>query len=117
MTIWERMENALGAIRAGGTAVSAGQKLVGSGAQLPDLFLVYFLVSSPPEQHADDRETMRSYLMQVSIYSRAGLTNLPDVDGAMVAAGFQRAGQRELPYNQATQHYGLALDYIFLEQE
>lgn len=114
MSIWERVAAALAGL---GVAVSAGQKLVGTAASLPDTFIVYFLVDSPPMQHADDMEICRSYRMQVSVFARAGLAGIPDVDAAMVAAGFTRGGQRELPFDQVTQHYGLALDYNFLEQE
>jgi len=54
--------------------------------------------------------------MQVSVYDRNGLTNLPDTDGVMVAAGFSRGPKRELPYNPATRHFGLALEYVYLEE-
>jgi len=113
MTIWERVKNALTGL---GVPISANLHIEASGAELPDLFLVYFLVSSPPEQSADDRETLRSYRMQVSAYSRSGLISLPDIDGAMVAAGFSRGPQRELPFNEQTRHFGLALEYIYLEE-
>jgi len=114
MSIWERVKNALTGL---GVPISANLHIEASGAELPDLFLVYFLVSSPPEQSADDHETLRSYRMQVSAYSRNGLTSLPNIDGAMVAAGFSRGPQRELPFNELTRHFGLALEYIYLEEE
>lgn len=113
MTIWEITAAAL----TGLGVPMAASRYIGSNDQLPDLFLVYFLVSSPPEQHADNLETLRSYLMQVSIFSRTGLTGLPDVAGAMVAAGFTRGLERELPFNQTTGHYGLALELNFLAEE
>jgi hypothetical protein len=116
MTIWERVASALSVIGAT-VPVSAGQKMVASGVQLPDQFIVYFLVSSPAEQHADDAETLRSYRVQVSIFSRSGLAGLPDVSAAMVTAGFTRGVQRELPYNQVTAHYGLALEFNYLEEQ
>jgi len=114
MTIWEITEDALDGLS---TPVAANVFLTASTEALPDLYMVYTLVSSPPEQHADNLETLRSYRMQVNVYSRAGLVNLPDVDGAMVAAGFGRGPKREISYNQITRHFGLALEYIYLEAE
>lgn len=112
MSIWERVVAALTGL---GVPMAANVYVAPTAGELPDLYLVYFLVSSPPEQHADDAEILRSYRMQVTIYNRAGLASLPDVDGSMVAAGFTRGPQRELPYNQLTRHFGLALEYVYLE--
>lgn len=109
-TIWDVTQEALSGL---GVPVVANALIVASGASLPDVFVVYSLVSSPPIKWADDFETMRFYRMQVSIYSRNGLTDLPDVSDAMVAAGFARGPMRELPYNQETRHFGLALEFIF----
>lgn len=112
MSIWERVAAALTGL---GVPMAANVMISETGEALPDLYLVYFLVSGPPAQHADDAETLRHYRMQVSAYNRAGLASLPDVDGAMTAAGFTRGPQQELPYNPQTLHYGLAFEYIYLE--
>jgi len=112
MTIWELVEDALDGLS---TPMAANVYLSASTETLPDVYMVYILVSSPPEQHADNVETLRSYRMQVNIYSRAGLVDLPDVDTAMTAAGFSRGPMRELPYNAITHHFGLALEYVFIE--
>lgn len=114
MTIWERVEAALETLSPA-VPFAANVYVVGSGAQLPDLYLVYFLVSSPVEQRADDAETQRSYRVQVTHYSRAGLAGLPDVKTAMVAAGFVTSNKREIPYDRTTRHYGLAEEYVFVE--
>ncbi len=114
MSIWSQVNVALIGL---GLPMAANVYRAANGAELPDLYLVYFLVSSPPEQHADDVEKLRSYRMQVSIYSRNGLEGLPDVDTAMVGAGFTRGPITEIPFNQVTGHYGLALEYIFLEEQ
>jgi hypothetical protein len=82
---------------------------------LPDTYLAFQLITSPPAQHADDAETQRAYLVQVSIYSRSGLESLPDVDGAMSAAGFQKGDFRNLPKDSESGHFGLAKDYHYLE--
>lgn len=81
---------------------------------LPDTYLVYKLISSPPEQHAENKETLRSYRIQVSIYSKSGLAVLPDVDTPMLAAGFLKSDMKELPHSQSTAHFGLAKDYVIL---
>jgi hypothetical protein len=100
-----------------GLPLAANTYVPVSGAELPDQFIVYQLISSPPAQHADDAETLRRYRVQVSFYSRTGLASLPGVDAAMTGAGYTRGPQRELPYNQLTRHYGLALEYLFLNEE
>jgi len=114
MSVWSETYTALSPL---GWPLAEGVLLSASGAELPDQYLVYFLVSAPPIQHADNAETLRNFRMQVSAYSRSGLHGLPDIDAAMVAAGFTRGPQRELPYNQLTRHFGLALEYVYLNQE
>lgn len=81
---------------------------------LPDTYLVYTLISSPPEAHFDNAETLRSYRIQVSIFSKSGLASLPDVDTAMLAAGFMKSNFREIPRDQNSAHFGLAKDYVIL---
>lgn len=110
-SIWELTEDALDGL---GVALAANVMVEGTGTALPDQFIVYQLISSPPELHADDAETLRSYRMQVTVYNRAGLISLPDVEGAMVTAGFRKSMFRELPYNTLTRHYGLAMEFIYL---
>jgi hypothetical protein len=58
---------------------------------------------------------MRCWRVQISYYNRSGLAGMPDIDGAMTSAGFERGGVRELPYNQQTRHFGLALEFIYTE--
>lgn len=79
--------------------------------------MVYFLVSGPPTQHADNVEKMRDYTVQVNTFSRDGLINLPDVDGAMKAAGFTKGSVREIPLDEETGHFGLGTEYHFSESE
>jgi len=113
-TIFERAETAIATL---GVPYANQVYLVQSGASLPDLFMVFFLVSSAPLLEADNAEELRSNRVQVSIYSRTGLNSLPDLDGAMTAAGFVRSGKAQLPFNQETRHFGLAFDYLFTEDE
>jgi len=110
MTIFERVNTALAAI-APPTPFAMDTYL---GA-LPDQYLVYSLIVSGPQQHADDVEKERTHRIQVSIYDRAGLVALPDVDTPMLAAGFIFSSQRQLPKDPDTGHYGLVKEYVFLE--
>jgi hypothetical protein len=114
MTIWERVSAALAILS---TPLAANRYLVPTGAELPDQYLVYQLISDPAAQHADNQETLREYRVQVSVYSRSGLAVLPvAVENAMLAAGFTRLSAVERPYNESTRHFGLAIDFSYLEE-
>lgn len=113
-TIWEKVTTALAGIS---TPKAAGVYIPANGAELPDSFITYQVVSNPPEQHADNAETMQSYRVQVTYYDRDGLAGMPDIKGAMAAAGFMRAGGYELPYDTTTRHFGLVMDFFLLESE
>ena len=108
--IWELTRLALVGL---GWPLAADQYLVATSAALPEQFLVYQLISSPPELFADNVEKHRSYHMQVSAYSRSGFTALPDIAAAMVAVGFMPGPIRSLPYNPSTRHYGLVLEFVY----
>lgn len=110
MTIWEIVDLALSGI---GVPYAANSMVLKTGDDLPDVFAVYQLISSPPVLHAENLEYMRSYRIQVSVYSRNGLANLPNVTTLMVSAGFTRGPITELPYNGETGHFGLALEFVY----
>lgn len=114
MDIWSATRTALTGLE---LPMAANQYMAATGAEIPDTFLVYQLVTSPAQQHADDAETLRSYLMRVTYYSRDGLSTCPDIKNAMVAAGFSRGEFRELPYFQETRHFGLSFDFNYLDEE
>ena len=109
--IWEKVCLALQPLN---VPMAADRFVPANGSELPDVYLVYRLISSPAQQHADNQETLRMYRVQISIYSRTGLDQLPDVDNAMKAAGFQPSSARGLPYNEPSRHFGLAKDYVFV---
>lgn len=113
--IWQRTQTALATLAP--LPVAANVFIGATPGTQPDQFAVYQLIASPPELHADNAEISRSYRMQVTYYSRAGLENLPDIAGAMTAAGFRRGPLRELPYNPATRHYGLAMEFVYVEDQ
>lgn len=110
MTVWELVDLTLSGI---GVPYAANSMVLATGNNLPDVFIVYQMISSPPVMHAEDIEMLRYYRIQVSIYSRNGLANLPNVTARMVAAGFTRGPITELPYNGDTGHFGLAYEFIY----
>ncbi len=113
--IWQIVSDALNVL---GYPLAANTMIIETGGQLPDLYLVPQLISSPPVLHADNIETMRMYRVQVSIYSRDGLSGLPaSVKAAMTSAGFTASSMREIPYNPDTRHFGLAMDFIYTSDE
>ena len=113
-TIYARTKTALDTL---GLPMAKNQYKPGSNQELPDEYLVYQLISSPAAQHADNVERLRFYKMQVNHFYRAETKSNPAIAGAMVAAGFMRADGRDLPYNEATRHYGESLDFTYLEKE
>lgn len=112
-TIFESVATALGTLSPV-IPFGLGQYLTPGGGELPDTFITFTEISGVPTQHADDAETLRTYRIQVSIYARAGLVALPNVDAAMIAAGFRKGPERQLPYDKETRHFGLAKDYFYL---
>lgn len=80
---------------------------------LPDLYVVHQLINDDANQHADNEETARSYLVQVTVWSVTGLSNLPDINTAMKSVGFRKRNERQLPKDQQTGHYGLAMEFIY----
>jgi hypothetical protein len=113
-SVWERTATAIATLN---VPYAASKLKVDSGESLPDLFLVFFLVSAPAILHADNEEKAREYKMQVNVFSRDGLINLPDVDGAMKAAGFKKGNMIEIPEDEETGHFGLGTEYVFSESE
>ena len=111
-TIFERVSTALATLSPAIPFALAPYKSTGA---LPDTFIAYQLIGSPQEQSADDAETMRSYSVQVTIWSKSGLVSIPNVDGVMVTAGFQKGDQRQIPQDPETGHFGLAKEFVYLE--
>ena len=112
MNIFARTEAALGTIDPTVPFALAPYK-----GDLPDQFVVHQLIDSLAEEHADNEEASRSHLVQVTIWSRTGLVNIPDVDTAMKNAGYQKSDERQIPQDPQSGHYGLAKDFVYLEKE
>jgi hypothetical protein len=114
ISIWERVEDALTPLA---LPMAAGVWISESGQPQPDRYLVYSLVSSRPEQHADDLERNRTSRIQVSFYSRSSLAGMPDIATAMRLGGFTFGPARDLPYSTETKHFGYAMDFFYLDEE
>lgn len=106
-TIWEITASALAPL---------GENLAADkyAGEPPDRFLVYSLVSSPPVGHGDNRELLREYRVQVSLYDRAGVVDYQGIVDAMTAAGFSAGPMRGIPFNQTTGHFGLVMEFVYL---
>lgn len=90
----------------------------GSGKQLPDNYMVYFLVSNPPGLFADNREISSTPRIQVSFFFRkkSRLPSMMDeIKNTFPRYGFTRAGESPIPYQKDTGHYGWRCDFNFYE--
>ena len=108
-TIFERVNSALATLDPVPFAMAPYQ------GQLPNLYIVYQLITSLAGQHADNEETERADTVQVTTWNTDGLVDLPDVDTVMKTAGFKKVDVRQIPRDKGTGHYGLATDYLYLE--
>lgn len=108
-TIFERVETALGTISPAVPFAMAPYE----GTSLPDQYIVHQLLPSPAGDHADNVEIARTYLVQVTIWSRSGLVTIPNVDAAMIAAGFMKRDERQLPKDKQSGHFGLAKEFVY----
>jgi hypothetical protein len=85
--------------------------------QLPDVFLVFYLIDDSPFEHADDEDVSRFVQVGVNYFDRDGLDEMPDIDQAMKAAGFLSSSKRELPYSRETGHFGMNCTYKKVEEK
>ena len=109
-TIFQRVDAALSTISPAVPHSTAPYK-----GSLPDAYITHQLINSPPEQHADNVETERSYTIQITMWDKANIPSESSVDTAMLAAGFMKGDVRQLPQDPQTHHFGLAIEYFYLE--
>jgi len=87
--------------------------------QLPDNFIVYFLVSEPPALIVDNKELSSLPRIQVSFFYRKK-NDFPIVQDLIkelfVLHGFVRVGSGRIPYQKDTGHYGWRYDFNFYER-
>jgi len=87
---------------------------------LPETFITYQLLSKGDLSHADNLPISSSALVQVALYSTDPAIKpsaASTLSGAMLTAGFTRAGGRDLPFDKETGHYGYACDFRYYETE
>ena len=87
--------------------------------QLPDEYIVYFLVSAPPGLSVDNQEVSYIPRIQVSLFFRnkRSFLTIPDkIKKAFTDSGFVRAGEGRVPYQISTGHYGWRCDFIYYEE-
>jgi len=87
--------------------------------QLPDIYIVYFMVDDPGETWADGQETSHQPRVQVSLYFRdkPKYLTIPDqIKAAFMTANFMRQSEGELPYQADTSLYGWYCDFNYYER-
>ena len=115
MTIWTRVNSALSSL---GVRTANGRLILKTKDDpWPDQYITYQVISGGPQEHIDDHETARSYLVQLNLWSRSGFESFPDVETAMLAAGFFFQAERDMDYNEKTGHYGQSKDFLYYEEK
>jgi len=92
---------------------------VSSNDQLPDSYIVYFLVDDPGQGYSDNKETSHTARIQISFYYRdvSQVKTIPDaIEAAFTDAGFTRGPAGTIPYQSDTGHYGWRRDFYFYER-
>lgn len=87
-------------------------------SQLPDTYIVYFLVDDPGVTWSEGKETSHEARIQVSLFYRkkpVALTVPDQIETVFIAAGFTRVGPGNIPYQNDTGHYGWRCDFRFYE--
>lgn len=95
------------------------ERFSGPTDQLPDTYIVYFLVDDPGASHADGVERSHEARIQVSLFYRnkSDFLTIPNqIEAAFMAAKFLRVGPGRIPYNEVTGHNGWRCDFRFYEK-
>jgi hypothetical protein len=88
-------------------------------AQLPDSYIVYFLVDDEGKTWSEGKETSHEPRVQVSFYykNKPDFLIYPDqIETAFVNAGFTRGPVGDIPYQPDTSHYGWRRDFYYYER-
>ena len=95
------------------------ERMTCATTQLPDTYIVYFLVDDPGKGWADNAETSHVPRIQVSLFYRdlSTVLTIPDqIEAAFIAANFMRVGAGRIPYSEDTGHYGWRCDFRLYER-
>ena len=88
-------------------------------AQLPESYVVYFLVTNPPSAWYDGAESSSQARLQVSFYYRrkSEILTVPEkLISYFKAEGFMRSGEGRIPYQKDTGHYGWRCEFTYYER-
>jgi hypothetical protein len=88
-----------------------------TGQAMPATWLEYQVITDLPDLHANNREVLTVYRVQVKAYTSGDVTALPDINSVMAAAGFLRVSAIDLPYEADTKLFGVAMDYRYTEDK
>ncbi len=94
------------------------ERMTCDATQLPDTFIVYFLVDDNGKSWANNAETSHVPRMQVSLFYRdisKALTVPDQIEAAFMADNFMRVGSGRIPYQDTTGHYGWRCDFRYYE--
>lgn len=86
---------------------------------LPDTYIVYFLVSEPSALSLDGQEKSSIPRVQFSLFykDKKVIKNIPEkIIEAVIAKGFRRANTGRIPKSKETGHYGWRSDFVFYER-
>lgn len=112
-TIWARVRDALSGL---GVPVEKDVLVTQTKEAIPAQYITFQEIAAAPEAHVDDREISRSHLVQLNLWSIDGFESFPDVEAAMLAAGFLFQGERDMDMEE-TGHYGQSKDFLFIEEK
>ena len=96
------------------------QGTFGATESLPATFITYQLIFRNDITHADNAPSANVSRVQVALYSTDPAIKQAAFDtlnAPMLAAGFMRAGGRDLPFDARTGHYGYTCDYRLYSKE
>lgn len=86
--------------------------------QLPDMYVVYFLVDDPTETAADNRARTHQPRVQVSFFyrdTRQALTLPGKITASFSEVGFGVGNAGNIPYQPDTGHHGWRRDFYYYE--
>jgi hypothetical protein len=114
-TIWARVNSALSGL---GVRTANGRLILKTkNDPWPDQYITFQVIAAAPEEHVDDHEIGRAHLVQLNMWSRNGFESFPNVEDAMLTAGFLFQAERDMDYNENTGHYGQSKDFLYYEEK
>ena len=94
------------------------ERMTCDATQLPDTYVVYFLVDDSGKAWSNNEETSHTSRIQVSLFYKdlsTALTVPDQIEAAFMADNFMRVGAGRIPYQDDTGHYGWRCDFRYYE--